>query len=166
MLEQVKRLTEILEKEISLHSGLLKLLKEEQTILVDLQFENLEENLLSQFDCVEQIKIQEEGRIKLVDEIKDTAGNGNGEMNVDLILELVEDEREKEKLSYAKDRLKELLRDINKINDSNDFLIKNSLSFIEKNIKLILEGTDKEQFYGETNKKKKNVHGKVLDWKV
>lgn len=166
MIEKVKEVFNKIENEIGLHKELLNLLNKEQGILVNLKFENLEENLISQLDLVEKIKIEEDERLKLVAELSEISDKDLEKMNIDEMLNMVEDEEEKGKLIYSRDQLRELLKDIKKINESNDFLIRNSLSFIEKNIKIMLEGTDKEQFYGDTNKRKKTAHGKVLDWKV
>lgn len=166
MIEKLKEVFKKIENEIGLHKELLNLLNKEQGILVNLKFENLEENLISQLDLVEKIKIEEDERLKLIAEISEMSDIEMEKINIDKLLKMVEDEEEKNKLTYSRDKLKELLKDIKKINESNDFLIRNSLSFIEKNIKIMLEGTDKEQFYGEANKKKKTAHGKVLDWKV
>jgi len=166
MIDKIKVISEIINKEIELHKDLLKLLQEEQNILVNQKFENLEANLLGQLDIIEQIKIDEDKRIKAVNEISEEIGSDTEEIDVDTILEHIENENEKEQLFRSKEYLKELLRNIKRINDGNDFLIKNSLSFLEKNIKVLLKGTDKEEFYDKSNNKKKDVHGKVFDWKV
>ncbi|RKY85527.1 hypothetical protein DRQ09_07150 [candidate division KSB1 bacterium] len=165
MKEKIEQLQKVLEEEIVNYKKLLTLLLKERKLLTEANVEVLENNLKEQekvFTVIDRLECE---RFSILEELsKEILGDSFENTTIDELFSRIPDS---DRLKNIRNRLKELVRDIIKINNNNDFLIRNGLSFIEKNIEAFFGVDGREDLYhpGKFKLKKKNAKN-IINWKI
>lgn len=140
--------SEIVEKEIYHNKELLKLLLDEQQVLISSDIQAIEANIRDQDHVIRMIKELENSRIEIVKDIAGEYGIEDDDVTFSKIIEIA-DEEYHDKLHRLREELKSVVMDIAKLNMNNNFLIENGLAFVEENIRVFYMGDKKEHLYGK-----------------
>jgi len=165
MKDKIDHLCSVLEEEIEVHKALLSLLLEERKFLTAANLEELDKNLKKQEKIFSQVDLLENQRLEILQVfLKEIYGDSWETITVDELFSRLEDS---DRLTKLRLELKEKIRDIMKINRSNNFLIKNGLTFIEKNIETFFGSDEKEKLYNpRKDKNQKKQVKNLINWKV
>jgi len=165
MKDKIDHLCSVLEEEIEVHKALLSLLLEERKFLTAADLEELDKNLKKQEKIFSQVDLLENQRLEILQVfLKEIYGDSWETITVDELFSRLEDS---DRLTKLRLELKEKIRDIMKINRSNNFLIKNGLTFIEKNIETFFGSDEKEKLYNpRKDKNQKKQVKNLINWKV
>ncbi|MCF7809417.1 flagellar protein FlgN [bacterium] len=158
---------------------LILLIKNEETILknflecLNRQKEFITQNKIDEFDStvkeeellISKIRDLEKGRIELVRQIASRAGSIEDELNLTRLIEMNLEESSDE-LKILKRTLAELVERIKKANRINQYLIKRSLSFIQKNIDWFIDDSNLNVTYQQDGSQQLKTPGNLLVNKV
>ena len=123
----------ILNKEIELHKGLLSLLHKDRELLVDLCVEEIFENNKKKETCTLKIKMLEESRSLLINELSQHYAIPPRELTLSKIVSLVE-EPHRSILDAARSTLTSLVKSIKEVNQGNSLIIKDSLYYFKRSL--------------------------------
>lgn len=129
--DSLEKLTQMLEKMVGIHQRLLDLAREKRVILVEGKISHLQNVVYQESLCVDQIQKLEEERKSQTERYIQETGGPLGSSTMDIILQSLGDQVEKYKLLTIVERLRDLVKEISHINQSNKQLIKISLSYIQ-----------------------------------
>jgi len=165
MNEKVENLCAVIEKEITTYKELLSLLLKERKLLTAADIENLEKNLKEQEKLFTQVDNLENQRLIILEEM---SGEIFGESLENVTInDLFSRIQNSDRLNNLRTELREKVKDIIKINKSNNFLIRNGLAFIEKNIEAFFGTEEKDKLYNpkKFHQKKKQAKN-LINWKI
>jgi flagellar biosynthesis/type III secretory pathway chaperone len=153
-----------LEQLVETHKNLLDIMKEKRTILVDGNIDGLQSILLLESSRVDKIQKLEEQRLQFVQDYFSEKGIDSKNFSLEDLLQIENDESIKNKLhSLAKD-LRQLIKEITFMNESNQELIQTSLSYVQFTISMHLR-KEPSIGYGPNNNNK-NRYMSLLDAKI
>jgi flagellar biosynthesis/type III secretory pathway chaperone len=152
--EQVQELLGIIKREISILEDFLTLLTEEQKHLVKNDVPALEKTVSREEEAVTQAQKLEKLRLKLTDDLAEELNIDKNKVNLSLLISLVE-ESYSSKLEELQKTLWELFRKVDKQKRKNEFLIKQSMSLLDREMKFFL-GEKTSPHYSKPGEKRKN----------
>jgi ABC-type phosphate transport system auxiliary subunit len=140
---QVSQLIEVINKEILCLEKFLALLSEEQKFLVEDEVDSLRKSIEEQEKTIRDARKLEEARIKLTDSLAEKLKIDKGEVKLSKLIELVE-ESYSTKLRELQSTLSTLYTKLERQRKKNEFLIKQSMKYVDKSMKIFLglEGRD------------------------
>jgi len=158
---------------------LISLIRDEENVLNDFleclrrQKEYITMNQIDEFDAtvkeeellITRIKNMEKGRIELVRMIAIRAGSVEDELNLTRLIEMNLEESSDE-LRLLKRTLADLVEQIKKASRVNQYLIRRSLSFIQKNIDWFIDGSNLNVTYQSDGSQQLRTPGNLLVNKV
>jgi flagellar biosynthesis/type III secretory pathway chaperone len=151
-----------LEQLVETHNHLLDIMNEKRTILVDGNIDALQSILLRESSLVDEIQKLEEQRIQFVQEYflkKDLVSTN---FSLEELVQIETDESIKNKLHSLAKQLRQLIKEITILNESNQELIQTSLSYVQFTISMHLR-KEPSIGYGPNNK---NRYMSLLDAKI
>jgi flagellar biosynthesis/type III secretory pathway chaperone len=151
-----------LEQLVEAHKNLLDIMKEKRTILVEGNIDSLQSILLLESTCVDEILKLEENRMQFVREYLSVKGLVSRNLSLEELLQIENDESIKNKLHSLAKQLRQLIKEISFLNESNQELIQTSLSYVQYTISMHLR-KEPSIGYGPNNK---NRYMSLLDAKV
>lgn len=143
MHSQVSQLIEVINKEILCLEKFLALLSEEQKFLVEDEVDSLRKSIEEQEKTIGDARKLEDARIKLTDSLAEKLKIDKGEVKLSKLIELVE-ESYSTKLRELQSTLSTLYAKLERQRKKNEFLIKQSMKYVDKSMKIFLglEGRD------------------------
>lgn len=138
----VSQLIEVINKEITCLERFLILLSEEQKFLVENDTDSLQKSVKDQQKIIWDAQKLEEDRIKLTDCLAERLKIEKGEVNISKLIELVE-ESYSAKLRELHSTLSSLYAKLERQRKKNEFLIRQSMKYVDQSIKIFL-GLEKE----------------------
>lgn len=159
----VSGLIEVINREGRCLQKFLTLLSEEQKFLVENDVDSLRRSIEDQEEAIRDARKLEEARIKLTDLLAEELKIDKGEVNISKLIELVE-ESYSAKLRELQSTLSSLYARLERQRKKNEFLIKQSMKYVDKSIKVFLGLEGRNPSYSVSQQKNKEVHSeKVLD---
>ncbi len=153
---QVSQLIEVINKEILCLEKFLTLLTEEQKFVVENDIDSLQRSVEEQEKTIRDERKLEDERIKLTDSLAEKLKIDKTDVNISRLIELVE-ESYSTKLRELQSTLASLYAKLERQRKKNEFLIKQSMKYLDKSINIFsgLEGRDIN--YSIFQQKNKNV---------
>jgi flagellar biosynthesis/type III secretory pathway chaperone len=151
-----------LEQLVETHNHLLDIMKEKRTILVDGNIDGLQSILLQESSLVDEIQKLEEQRIQFVQEYFLKRDLVSTNFSLEELLQIEGNESIKNKLHSLAKQLRQLIKEITILNESNQELIQTSLSYVQFTISMHLR-KEPSIGYGPNNK---NRYMSLLDAKI
>jgi hypothetical protein len=133
----VSQLIEVINSEILCLEGFLNLLSEEQRFLVEKDIDSLGKCIEEQAKTIRDQRELEEARIKLTDSLAAKLKIDKQEVNISKLIELVEESYSTE-LRELQGTLASLYAKLERQRKKNEFLIKQSMRYADKSIKVFL----------------------------
>jgi len=149
----VSQLIEVIHKEIMCLEKFLSLLSEEQKFLVDSEVDSLRRCIKDQEKTIGEARKLEETRIKLTDSLAEKLKIDKGEINISKLIELVE-ESYSAKLRELQSTLFALYAKLERQRKKNEFLIKQSMKYVDKSMKIFM-GLEEKDLSGSISLKEK-----------
>jgi uncharacterized protein YeeX (DUF496 family) len=157
----VSQLIEVINKEILCLENFLTLLSEEQKFLVENDVDSLRRSIEEQEKTIRDERKLEQVRIKLTDALAEKLKIDKGEVNIPKLIELVE-ESYSTKLRELQSTLSSLYANLERQRKKNEFLIKQSMKYVDKSIKIFLGLEGRDLGYSVSQQKNRKVQsGKV-----
>jgi flagellar biosynthesis/type III secretory pathway chaperone len=161
-MDSIMSVLKILEQLVETHNHLLDIMKEKRTILVDGNIDSLQSILLKESSCVDEIQKLEEQRIQFVQEYFLKRDLVSTNFSLEELLQIEGNESIKNKLHSLAKQLRQLIKEITILNESNQELIQTSLSYVQFTISMHLR-KEPSIGYGPNNK---NRYMSLLDAKI
>lgn len=139
----VSHLTEVFHKEIVCLEKFLVLLSEEQKSLVENEFDSLRRCIGEQEKTIGEARKLEEERIKLTDSLAEKLKVDKDEVKLSKLIELVE-ESYSAKLREVQSTLFALYAKLERQRKKNEFLIKQSMKYVDKSMKVFSDLEDRD----------------------
>lgn len=133
----VYQLIEVIHKEIVCLEKFLFLLSEEQRLLVENEVDSLRRCIGDQERTIEEARKLEDDRIRLTDSLAEKLKIDKDQVKLSQLIELVE-ESYSAKLRELQSTLFTLYAKLERQRKKNEFLIKQSMKYMEKSMKIFL----------------------------
>lgn len=127
----MEKLVQTLTAMIDAHSRLLDFAKEKRTILVDGRVDGLQNLVIKENSCVNEIQKLEQHRKQSVQEYMTQRGKLGHSFTLEDCLEIAEDSVHKASIILLAKQLRQIIQELSHINESNQQLIQTSLSYIQ-----------------------------------
>ena len=151
---QVNQLIDIINQEISSLEHFLVLLSDEQDFLVNHEVNALEKSVRDQEEAISQAEKLERTRIKLTNAIAEKLSLDTNRITLSKLIQLLEESYSTKLMELQKDLL-DLYKKVERQRRKNEFLIKQSMGYIDKSMQILL-GTGMVDFtYLKSGKKEK-----------
>lgn len=157
----VSQLIEVINRESVCLEKFLTLLSEEQEFLVKNDVDSLRRSIEEQEKTIQDARKLEEARIKLTDSLAEKLKIDKGEINMSKLIELVE-ESYSTKLRELQSTLSSLYAKLERKRRKNEFLIKQSMKYVNKSIKIFLGLEGKDPSYSVSQQKNKKVQSEKV----
>jgi hypothetical protein len=138
----VSHLIEVINKEVVCLEKFLSLLSEEQKFLVDSEVDSFRRCIKDQEMTIGEARKLEQTRIRLTDSLAEKLKMDKGEMNISKLIELVE-ESYSTKLRELQSTLFILYGKLERQRRKNEFLIKQSIKYVDKSMKIFSDLEEK-----------------------
>jgi len=145
MASLVDNLFIIVEKQKNCLEELLILSKAKKDLIVKNDIENLSKMTAAESTIVSRNTKLDKEREEIVLDIATVLAENSEELTLTKIITLINDEKDKNRLTLIKDELEQILKDLKKQNDQNNELIQVSLDNIEFSMNIIREVGDKTE---------------------
>ncbi|MFH0925705.1 MAG: flagellar protein FlgN [bacterium] len=133
-------LEKILFEEISQHERLISLMEKERRYMIKGDIELLSESNKQKETIILEIKMLEEGRIKIIEKLAEYIHLSPSDLTFNkLILQMPSPFKEKFKGYYY--RFQNLVKELGSLNKSNLIIIERSLDFINKSLNIFTKGS-------------------------
>jgi flagellar biosynthesis/type III secretory pathway chaperone len=129
----VTELRELLTQEIVVHKHLLALLHKEKEFLIDLSTEEILENTKKKETCTLKIKMLEESRAVLVNQLSHHCGVPPEDLTLSKIVSLLE-EPHRSTLDATRSTLTSLIKSIKEANQHNGLVVKDALHYCKRSL--------------------------------
>lgn len=166
--KHIRSLVEVLEEEYNLYCEVFTLIKEEQSVLVEVNIDALERNLRKQHTLSARINDLEKSRLDELEVIGIYLGMEHGKLKLATIAGYTDDPDLKELLLKLSESFKSVLCEIMRLNRANRFLIDRSLQFIEKNVQVFFGALEEKGLYQPVSSKtgKLTRKNRMVDWRA
>lgn len=161
MKEHIEKLITLIRDEESVLESFLNCLNRQKEFIVQNNVEQFDETVREEEKLISHIRELEEGRINLVRSIAISAGAADDELTLTRLIELNLGENSEE-LKALKRTLAGLVGRIKRANRVNQYLIKRSLSFIQKNIDWFIDDGNLNVQYASDGHQKMGKAGRLL----
>lgn len=155
------RLVEVLGHEAELLEALYEVLKRQQDGLVESDIKMISDNVSRQIDILKEIESIEMERNNILSAIGKEVGAGIG---LESLIESAPDYISR-RLASLREGLREVVSQIRKVNEQNQLLIRQSLSYVQTMLKEIA-GEDDACGYGADGKVGVKIREMVIDRRV
>ncbi len=145
MNDLIEKLVDLIREEEEVLGDFLDCLTLQKESIIANKFDQFDETVLSQENLIRRIRELESGRIEVVGLIARIAGT-DADLTITRLIELNLGESSEE-LRSLKKTLAGLIEKIKKANKVNQYLIKRSLSFIQRNIDMFIDESDTTEMY-------------------
>ncbi len=152
----VFQLIEVINREILCLEKFLTLLTEEQKLLVENDIDSLRRSIEEQEKIIRKERKLEEARIKLTDSLAEKLKINRAEVNMSKLIELVE-ESYSTKLRELQSTLSSLYAKLERQRKKNEFLVEQSMKYVDKSIKIFLGLEGKGSSYFVSRQKNQKV---------
>ncbi|MFQ6003689.1 MAG: flagellar protein FlgN [Candidatus Zixiibacteriota bacterium] len=151
----VSQLIEVINRESKCLEKFLTHLSEEQEFLVKKDIDSLRRSIKDQGKTIREARKLEETRLKLTDDLAEKLKIDKDDVNMSKLIELVE-ESYSAKLRELQSTLSSLYAKLERQRKKNEFLIKQSMKYVDKSIKVFsgLEGRDQSYSVSQQKNKK------------
>jgi hypothetical protein len=153
---QVSQLIEVINKEVLCLEKFLVLLSEEQKFLVEDEVDSLRISIEEQEKTIGDARKLEDARIKLTDSLAEKLKIDKGEVRLSKLIELVE-ESYSTKLRELQSTLSILYTKLERQRKKNEFLIKQSMKYVDKSMKIFLGLERRDPGYSVSLKERNKV---------
>ena len=144
----VQLLIESLTQMDALQAELLQVTLQKKQMILDRNYDELVRTLSRESKLLKMIEEQEKQLFSSAQTFLQSKGiKSQLELTITEILRLVFDPEEKRMLDETRKRLQDRLREIKRVNELNQQLINQSLSFIDFSLNLMIGGEDEETTY-------------------
>jgi uncharacterized protein YeeX (DUF496 family) len=147
----------VINKEGKCLEKFLTLLSEEQKFLVENDVDSLRRSIEDQEKTIRDARKLEDERIKLTDSLAQKLKIDKGEVNISKLIELV-GESYSTKLRELQNTLSSLYARLERQRKKNEFLIKQSMKYVDKSIKIFLGLEKRDPSYSVSQQKNKKLH--------
>jgi uncharacterized protein YeeX (DUF496 family) len=151
------KLIEVINQEITCLENFLTLLSEEQKFLVENDVNSLRRSLGDQEKVVRDAQKLENERIRLTDSLAKELKIDKGKVNISKLIELVE-ESYSTKLRELQSTLSSLYAKLERQRKKNEFLIKQSMKYVDKSMNIFLDLEGRGLSYSAPQQKNQKVH--------
>ena len=153
----VSGLIEVINKEGKCLEKFLTLLSEEQKFLVENDVDSLRRSVEDQEKTIRDARKLEDERIKLTDSLAEKLKIDKDEVSISKLIELVE-ESYSTKLRELQNTLSSLYARLERQRKKNEFLIKQSMKYVDKSVKVFLGLERRDPSYSVSQQKNKKLH--------
>lgn len=157
----VSQLIEVINREILCLEKFLTLLSEEQKIVVKNDIDSLRASIEEQEKIIADGRKLEEARIKLTDSLAEKLKIDKGEVNISKLIELVEESYSTE-LRELQSTLSSLYTKLERQRKKNEFLIKQSMKYVDKSVNIFLGLEGRDQSYSVPRQKNKKLQSEKV----
>lgn len=147
-MEPIQDIIRIMEELKVAHEDLLRLENQKKEALVHDSTDDLVRLLHEQTKLVRKISGLEEDRQQAVKDLLSQKGIANGRMMLANLIKLVPQHKEKERLRKLGEELHDLVERLREINQFNQQLIEQSLTFIDLTLRLVTDEPEGYSTYG------------------
>lgn len=165
MHSQVSQLIEVINKEVLCLEKFLGLLFEEQKFILENEVGFLRRSIENQEKTIWEARKLEETRIKLTDSLAEKLKINKGEVNIFKLIELVE-ESYSTKLRELQSTLSTLYTKLERQRKKNEFLIKQSMRYVDKSMKIFLGLEGRNPGYSVSLKERNKVTSEKMTEQV
>lgn len=160
---KVNRLIEIINREVVCLENFMTLLTKEQQLLAENNIQSLQNSVGEQEKAILEAEKLEKERIKLTDQIASNLKLNKEETNLSRLIQLLE-ESYSTQLKELQKTLLHLYQKVERQRRKNEFLIRQSMGMVDRNMKFILGVEATAPTYPRPNGKKAQAYGrKVVD---
>lgn len=153
MQNRLDQFEKILTKELNFYKNLLNYSKEKHKSLISKEIDDISLITQKEEGLVHKIRECETVRINVLKEIANEIKVSIEELNITKISQLCENELIKKSLLEKKEELKSILNELQKVNDLNTELIKQSLDIINQTVRMMSNTATNPNLY---NKKRQD----------
>ena len=165
MNDLIDQLIVVIRQEEELLGEFLQCLTEQKEFIVANRVEEFDTSVIREEELIVSIRRIEEARTKLVRSIASTTGAADDELTLTRLIEINLGEASEE-LKNLKRTLAGLVEKIKRANRVNQYLIRRSLSLIQKNVDWLIDGGDVNTLYAADGRPRRRGMNTVLVNKV
>jgi len=159
-------LLDVLNEEMGFYRQLILSLQKEKKAVVDSKIEVLNEAGKEKENQLLKIRILEEERVKIIEELACKLGHPCQEITLSELSQIIK-EPYAERLSSCCSNLKSLLQSIQEINQDNKMLITHSIELVKGSLNLLNQLAAPNSIYCRTGRVKTNIfNGKLLSGEI
>ena len=147
----LEKLIELLESQKHLYAELLNVLQEEKAAAVNSQLEALDRSVKEKENVLLEIRILEEQRIRLMDQVADVLGEPAGQLTLRRLAQKIHEPFAGHVKAYRSSMIS-LTQSIQEINNSNRKLFSRSLELVKGSIHLLGSLRSPAPVYCQTGK--------------
>lgn len=151
----IDKFCEILNEQLALHENLLSLSEEKKEILINGSLARLEQIVKEEHKLIQEVSYLEKDRYAMIRQLAEALRIEVEKITVSFLIEVVQDENDKHRLTKLKDSLEEVVKELGDINELNAKLLEQSLEYIQTTMEIITDDPDQEAVY--TNPAKANM---------
>ena len=152
--ELAGKLYKILSEEYRVYQELKRLGNKKQEALIENELEELAEIVEAETELMDNVDNLEVARLQLIESIAKDMDQSAEELSFNQLLPELP-EAKKDEFSELRDKLLELIEDLNALNESNRQLLMEALKFNEFSMKAVI-GTENQQTYNNPGKAGRN----------
>ncbi|GAB7389198.1 hypothetical protein BSNK01_30360 [Bacillaceae bacterium] len=156
-MEPLRAMMEVLARMIEVHRDLLALAKEKKQALLSGSLDALAAVVQKEAKYVKEITELENERRRRADEYLRTVGIVPEPLPLNELIKLVHKAEEKEKLREMGEELGKLVGELRQLNELNQQLIEQSLSYVQQMVALLTGGQEQDIVYSKGQKGKKEA---------
>jgi len=163
MTDLIDQLIELIKKEEDVLDSFLDCLTRQKNYIVENKVEEFDRTVQEEEELIIRIHDIEKGRMEIIKSIANHAGSTEDELTLTRLIELNLGESSDELMSLKR-TLATLIERIKKANRVNQYLIKRSLSFIQKNINWFIDDRNLNVVYlPDGSQKVKDIGNLLVD---
>jgi flagellar biosynthesis/type III secretory pathway chaperone len=148
----IVKLIETLEVLIVVHHELMKLASQKTPILVNNRVDELNTIVHKENKLIKQIEELDRSRVQLTNEYLLSRGyNPDPRVRISDLIKIIFKADEKLALTDVQGRLVKTITEMKKINEGNQKLVKQSLSFLDYSLDLFIKTPEQDAFYQRPN---------------
>lgn len=147
----ILQLIDVIQKEVEMFERLLKTMKEEQAALVGHDVEALERTVEVQRDLTEKAAALERARAEVVRSLCESMGEDPSVLTMKQIIEKVGAPHD-ERLGALRQDLLDLHEEIQRSNQQNALLVKQSMKYVDKSLQILTGEGPATGVYAKTGK--------------
>jgi len=152
--EPADKLYQILSEEYQVYGELKELANQKQEALIENELEELAEIVEAETELMDNVDKLEAARLELLEAIAGNLDISVDDLNFNELLSELSESRQAE-YSELRDKLLELIEDLNALNEGNRQLLMEALKFNEFSMKAVI-GSEDQQTYKNPGKTGKN----------
>jgi len=129
----LSELITILNREIELHKELLSCIQQDRCLIIDLRVDDLFENIKRKETLIVKIKMLEESRISLVEQLSPHFEIPHQPLTLSDLVSVIE-EPYRSALNTSRSTLRALIKSIQEVNQGNTLIVKDSIFYFNRSL--------------------------------